>query len=123
MPMNETSDYVTGDPPVASYARKRLDDAWYLWEAFGEPPVIWRLRERVKAGEAWLAEHTADDPQYGAAQRGLERLRAALAETEADPHEARRWALWNRLEAEFLSAEADYISIVGRPVVVEYAEA
>ncbi|NLF00673.1 MAG: hypothetical protein GX601_06805 [Anaerolineales bacterium] len=116
MPENMIFDY-PDEPSIARPARKRLDDAWYQWKTFGDPPAIWRLRVRIEDGERWLQEHVQDDPQRPAALRALARFRAALAKTEASPREQQRLATWVRLETAFLAAEADYLSIVGQPAV------
>lgn len=115
--MSETSPEYLTEPMVAQPARRRLDDAWYQWCAFGDPPLIWRLRLRLADGELWLAEHGPEHPQYTAAVRGVEKLRAALARAETNPREQQRLATWTRLEQAFLAAERDYLSLVGVPVV------
>jgi len=50
----------------ARAARRRLDDAWYLWDAFGDPPAIVRLGMRINDSEVWLVQHGQDDLPYSA---------------------------------------------------------
>ncbi len=103
------------DPEIARHARQRLDDAWYQWLAFGDPPAIVKIRYRIKDGEEWMQEHDETDAQYASARKLLSGLRYKLTEAMKDEHEVQRETTWLRLEADFLAAEADYLSIVGRP--------
>lgn len=110
----------SSDPPLARHARQCLDVAWNLWEtmpipAFYDPAVLAALDERLRAGEAWLAQHRGQ-ADYG---KGQMLLRKLMAEREKGNAELARW---QQREAEFLAAERDYLDLVHVGWLMEKAD-
>ena len=106
----------TGEPEIARAARRRLDAAWSAWCFFETPPPLVQLGIRIEVGNTWLAEHASDDPQRPVAVKTMVTLKSQRAARLQVQREVERAQAWQQLEDEFLSAERDYLSIVGNVV-------
>jgi len=101
------------DPPVASYARQRLEEAWARWEAFTPVPAIVVLEARIENSEAWFRDHGPDDPEYAVARRVQGDLKKRLTLAYRNPIEVERLHQWRALEEAYREAERDYGSVAG----------